>query len=105
MMTERCDGCNKFAVIVDSYTPFGGPTDIEPPDEVRLCQKCVDEDMANWRKMGWMPSHWRMAAYEYVLAKEMGFELKVEGMNGWGVWIKVDKKKKKENDDHIYMPL
>jgi hypothetical protein len=106
----RCNICGKFAKIVDSYTPFGYSEDSEPPDNVYMCQKCVDEDIVFWKKIGCMPSHWYKAQYEEQLAKELGYVWVVESGNAWGTWMKdvvyapwskkqVDKLKEWQNND------
>ena len=87
----KCSVCGKFAKIVDSYTPFGGYEDIDPPDEVLLCQKCVDKDIEFHRKWDIMPRRWIRANYETELAKELGYEWIVEKGCAWGYWSKIRK--------------
>jgi len=40
----RCGECGRFISTKDEnavcYTPFGGPTDIDPPEELFICGKC-----------------------------------------------------------------
>jgi hypothetical protein len=84
----RCNVCGKFAKIVDTYAPFGNSADVEPPDDVNMCQKCVDEDVVFYKKAGFMPSHWHKAKFEEELAKELGYTWYVENGNAWGTWTK-----------------
>ena len=87
-MAVQCNACGRFSKIVDSYTPFGGANDSEPPDDVLLCQECVDKEMAMYRKWNMMPAHWIPAKYEKRLAKEFGYEWHVDQGNAWGMWRK-----------------
>lgn len=77
-----CNRCEKEKVIVDSYTPFGRPEDIEPPDSVELCADCVEEEIKMWIALDIMPEHWLRADYEVRLADILGFELRCEGWGG-----------------------
>jgi len=43
-MNYKCSECGKFIGYNDrgamTYTPYGGPSDLEPPDELFICKKC-----------------------------------------------------------------
>jgi len=93
-MSNRCDGCNQFATIVDSYVPRQDPYSKEPSKVIHLCQLCVDEDIRNWKRFGWMPMRQIKAAYEEQLAKDMGFIWKKDSIDGQGIWVKPAKIKK-----------
>ena len=77
-----CNRCEKEKIIVDSYTPFGRPGDMEPPDSVELCADCVEEEIKTWVSLDMMPEHWLRADYETGLAEILGFELRHEGWGG-----------------------
>jgi len=79
----RCGFCGKFiSEPADSYIPFGGYFDAEPPDPVFVCAKCVKLQKAEIRAKQRIWNHWRPANYEWELAKEMGF-VRVDGR-----WVK-----------------
>ncbi|MFA5416929.1 MAG: hypothetical protein WC341_00585 [Bacteroidales bacterium] len=88
-MTCQCGVCGKFAVIVDSYTEFGGSQDVDPPEEVPMCQKCVDKDIEYYRKNHTMPCHWIKGKYEENLAKELGYFWSVLPGCAWGTWKRI----------------
>lgn len=49
--TIRCEECGKFCVPANSGTYYGGVLDIEPPDPVFFCQKCVYKFLTNTDKI------------------------------------------------------
>ena len=76
----RCDQCGKFiSEPADSYTPFGGYLDVEPPESVLLCEKCVEENKKEIRDNNRIWNHWRPANYEFELAVELGF-VRIDGL-------------------------
>jgi len=70
MSCLKCSICGKFAKIVDSYIPYGHSEDIEPPDEVLMCQDCVDKEIEHIKKNGYLHAHWIPADFEQTIAKE-----------------------------------
>ena len=42
----RCTCCGRFCRPADEGTPFGGPQDMEPPDEEFWCAPCVEVEVA-----------------------------------------------------------
>lgn len=40
-----CQECGRFCKPADSGTHYGGPTDLEPPDEVYWCKDCANRKM------------------------------------------------------------
>jgi hypothetical protein len=41
-MPFQCEECGKFCRPVDSGTYWGGTLDLDPPEPVYFCAKCVD---------------------------------------------------------------
>lgn len=39
--TIKCGECGKFCIPADRGTYYGGALDLDPPDTVFFCQKCV----------------------------------------------------------------
>ena len=69
----RCGFCGKFiSEPADSYIPFGGYLDTEPPDPVFVCDKCVEVNKEKIREKKRIWNHWQPANYEWELAKELG---------------------------------
>jgi len=87
-MSVKCTYCGKFAKIVDSYTPYGTYRDYEPPDEVLLCQKCVDETEQFCLKLGRPPSEWRKSKFSRRVAKKLGFIEVYDKGCAWSYWVK-----------------
>jgi len=70
----NCSYCKKeMKKAADSYTNFGTVLDLEPPEPVLLCKKCVRDEIAFWLELGVMPNHWIMAKYEKALADKLGY--------------------------------
>lgn len=69
----NCGHCGRFTVPVDSYAPWGGYADLEPPDPVLLCARCTDEEyrasLRNVLLRGLVPLHargnWQAGGYYY----------------------------------------
>lgn len=83
---DYCSRCGKKREIVDGYTNFGRPEDVEPPEPVNLCGKCVKEEVAMWIALDTMPAHWIRANYETKLAEILGFEWAYLTGCSWGGW-------------------
>ena len=77
-MTIRCDWCGLFCRVVDEYTNFGGPEDMEPPDPILLCAKCakaLEDEVAATKYPHTYPVPWRLAAAHYAGIKRAGLVL------------------------------
>jgi hypothetical protein len=44
-MNIQCNNCGKFCRPVDSGVYYGGYLDIEPPDPLYFCKKCVKKEL------------------------------------------------------------
>ena len=83
----KCDHCGKFiSTPADSYTDWGNSTDVAPPDESLLCEKCVNEEIEYYTETKTMPCRWRPANYEQELANKLGYIWQVEKGCAWGLW-------------------
>ena len=51
----------------DSYTNFGTVLDLEPPEPVLSCKKCVRDEIAFWLELGVMPLPEPPNADDYIL--------------------------------------
>lgn len=74
---SRCDYCYKYALIADSYTPFGcaDPTDPEPYDPTDICGRCSEKDYQKWLQTlsaGSRHGNWCKSNGEVRAAKECG---------------------------------
>lgn len=59
MYLEKCCNCGRF-IGYDNYvvsTPYGGPTDLDPPDEEYECLKCWDDQEEEWRELTYRISY------------------------------------------------
>jgi len=68
----RCNYCGRFIGYKTrwNYTPFGGPLDMEPPDDVNICTRCYDglteKDIELIKRIAWLP----LAKIDYSLNKD-----------------------------------
>lgn len=83
---DYCTRCGEKREIVDGYTNFGRPEDVEPPEPVNLCGKCVKEEVAMFIALDTMPAHWIRANYETKLAEILGYEWVYIPGCSWGAW-------------------
>jgi hypothetical protein len=85
--SPRCCICGRFVKYdCDRSTPFGGPTDFEPPDEEYYCAACERDQEEYYVKQGWVPSDWLKARWQRRAAKRLG--LVEAGPKGaaWSSW-------------------
>ena len=65
--TPQCDECGKFMAWKNAYTftPYGGPSDLEPPEEQIICPACLEANggIDKMRKANWQ-GPWRMVPEE-----------------------------------------
>ena len=69
----RCSECGHFIrwddLMTVAYTPYGNPTDLDPPeDELLVCSKCWERKPAHWRRaineIAWRgPYTWKSLNY------------------------------------------
>ena len=72
MSTERCNVCGRFCVPFDSSTPFGGPADLEPPDDEIYCEPCTRKLKKEAIEGRHVFSNWSPARWEREVAAELG---------------------------------
>ena len=91
---NRCDYCGKFCswIGMDRYTPFGGPLDFEPPDEVLMCCKCSQAETHRMVQHGrvsggeWLPSRASRRA-----AKRLAWRRAGPKGAAWAQWFSMSK--------------
>ena len=83
----RCCECGRFCGYdAESSTPFGGPTDLEPPDEEFYCAPCVTKNEEHYVCEGWVPTSWEKAPWHRRVAARLGcIEVRLPGA-AWTVW-------------------
>ena len=85
---QHCGGCGRFAPWgADTFTPYGGALDVDPPEPVPLCRRCCVEDYRKAVRDRRLPSHWIPARWEYRAAKKIGFVRAGPKGAAWAHWF------------------
>ena len=61
----RCNNCGRFMSLYDkdavTYTPFGHPTDLDPPEAEYICGRCwrviPQPEQESMNEIYWIPPH------------------------------------------------
>lgn len=86
----RCTCCGRFCRPADEGTPFGGPQDMEPPDEEFWCAPCVEVEVAFYVRAAWCPQYWLRPAWVDRVAKVLGLALVKYPGNAWSIYARPD---------------
>ncbi len=93
-MGITCGHCGRFCVPADEYTPFGGVTDLEPPDEVYLCAGCAaaeeEELVRMYQGANIMCGNWQKSNAERRAAKRLGMVLAGPKGAAWSLFFAPD---------------
>jgi hypothetical protein len=88
----RCSSCGRFCRPADRGIPFGGPTDLEPPDEQFWCRRCARSEELRCLKTEWVPLYWVKPRWTRKAARRLGMiEVRPVGA-AWSVWMMHPKK-------------
>lgn len=94
---NRCCICGKFCKWeADNSIPFGNSCDYEPPEPEYYCKSCVKKEKKYHKEIGWLPSNWMPAKWEFEVAIEIGMWRAGPIGGAWSGWHKINEELPKD---------
>lgn len=82
----KCSECGKFCKPYDRGVPFGGESDLDPPDDDFYCEKCARYLENYYCEKKWVPDYWTRPRWSIRAAKKIGLILISPKGASWSCW-------------------